>query len=172
MAEFEYKVVPAPVRGQKARGAKSTEARFAHALSELMNALARDGWEYMRSDTLPCEERVGLTGRATKFQNMLVFRRKRAESAAAPARMISFVSEAPSAANAPDDALAEALGAPLPEKRPSFVRRVAETLSVRPREGRTPAIRAEAPAGAAPKLGGASKESGAAKPSGNGFAAE
>jgi Domain of unknown function (DUF4177) len=75
MAQFEYKVVPAPVRGEKVRGAKTTQDRFAQALMTVMNDLGRDGWEYLRADTLPCEERVGFTGRQTTFQHMLVFRR-------------------------------------------------------------------------------------------------
>ena len=40
-----------------------------------MNALGAEGWEYQRSETLPSEERSGLTRRVTTFQNMLVFRR-------------------------------------------------------------------------------------------------
>ncbi len=75
MAQFEYKVIPAPMRGEKARGAKTTADRFAVALSGVMNDLAREGWEYLRADTLPCEERVGFTGKTTVFQNMLIFRR-------------------------------------------------------------------------------------------------
>jgi hypothetical protein len=76
MTQFEYKVVPAPMRGEKARGAKTTPDRFALALTTLMNDLGRDGWEYVRADTLPCEERVGFTGKQTTFQNMLVFKRE------------------------------------------------------------------------------------------------
>jgi Domain of unknown function (DUF4177) len=76
MTQFEYKVVPAPVRGEKARGAKTTPDRFALALTMLMNDLGREGWEYLRADTLPCEERVGFTGKQTSFQNMLVFKRE------------------------------------------------------------------------------------------------
>lgn len=75
MQAYEYKVVPAPRRGEKARGAKSTADRFAVALMHVMNDLGREGWEYLRADTLPCEERVGLTGTATHFQHLLVFRR-------------------------------------------------------------------------------------------------
>ncbi|MEL6957652.1 MAG: DUF4177 domain-containing protein [Pseudomonadota bacterium] len=71
----EYKVVPAPTKGMKAKGVKGTPSRFAHALEVLMNDLAKDGWEYQRTDTLPVEERQGLTGKTTSFQNMLVFRR-------------------------------------------------------------------------------------------------
>ncbi len=72
---FEYKVVPAPTRGLKAKGVKGSQARFANALQSLMNELGADGWEYQRTDTLPLEERQGLTGKMTSYQNMLVFRR-------------------------------------------------------------------------------------------------
>ena len=75
MQRFEYKVIPAPRRAEKQRGLKTTEDRFAHALTEVMNSLGRDGWEYIRADTLPCEEKSGFTGKSTSFQNMLVFRR-------------------------------------------------------------------------------------------------
>jgi hypothetical protein len=83
MPNHEYKVVPAPQRGEKARGVKSTADRFALALTNLMNIQAREGWEYLRADTLPCDERVGLTGTKTTFQNMLVFRRVLAEGGSA-----------------------------------------------------------------------------------------
>ena len=75
MQRFEYKVIPAPKRGEKARGVKTTEDRFAHALTLLMNELGAEGWDYVRADALPCEERVSLTGTKTTFQNVLVFRR-------------------------------------------------------------------------------------------------
>jgi hypothetical protein len=79
--QFEYKVVPAPTRGKKIRGLKSPADRFANTLSELMNEMAAEGWEYQRADTLPSEERAGLTGKSTVFQNVLVFRRAAAEAA-------------------------------------------------------------------------------------------
>jgi hypothetical protein len=75
MTYFEYKVVPAPRRGLKGKGIKGTPARFANALQLVMNVLGAQGWEYQRTDTLPVEERVGLTKKSTSFQNMLVFRR-------------------------------------------------------------------------------------------------
>ncbi|MDZ7909587.1 MAG: DUF4177 domain-containing protein [Gemmobacter sp.] len=84
MQQYEYKVVPAPKRGAKHRGLKTTQDRFAFALTELMNDMARDGWEYLRADALPCEEKVGLTGRSTSFHNLLVFRRGLAAVAARP----------------------------------------------------------------------------------------
>lgn len=72
---FEYKVVPAPTKGLKAKGLRSSDDRFANALESQMNALAAEGWEYQRTDTLPAEEREGLMGKTTVFRNMLVFRR-------------------------------------------------------------------------------------------------
>lgn len=75
MSAYEYRVIPAPRRGEKARGVKTTEERFALALTQLMNRLGAEGWEYQRADTLPVDERVGLTGTKTTYQNMLVFRR-------------------------------------------------------------------------------------------------
>ena len=80
---YEYKVVPAPIKGQKAKGLKTTADRFANALELVMNEQARAGWDYVRADTLPCEEREGLMGKTTVFQNMLVFRRAASETSAA-----------------------------------------------------------------------------------------
>lgn len=84
---FEYKIVPAPVRGLKAKGIKTAEDRFANALQTAINEWAADGWEYQRADTLPCEQREGLMGKTTVYQNMLVFRRVKevAKPIAAPA---------------------------------------------------------------------------------------
>lgn len=75
MPTFEYKVVPAPTKGRKGKGIRGAEARFSHALEELMNELASDGWEYQRAETLPSVERAGLTGTTTAWRNLLVFRR-------------------------------------------------------------------------------------------------
>jgi hypothetical protein len=75
MQRFEYKVIPAPRRGEKARGVKTTEDRFAYALTTLMNQYGAEGWDYVRADALPCKERTGFTGTKTTFQNVLVFRR-------------------------------------------------------------------------------------------------
>ena len=76
----EYRTIPAPRRGLRARGVRDPEARFALAVEAEMNRMAADGWEYVRSDTLPSDERQGLFGgRATVFRTLLVFRRARPE---------------------------------------------------------------------------------------------
>ncbi|WP_062762794.1 DUF4177 domain-containing protein [Falsirhodobacter sp. alg1] len=75
MTRYEYKVIPAPTKGEKARGVRSASERFALALSGVMNTMGRDGWEYVRAESLPAEERSGWTRRATVVQHILVFRR-------------------------------------------------------------------------------------------------
>ena len=75
MTVYEYRVVPAPTRGRKARGVKRPEMKFSLALQDLMNSLAAEGWEYQRAETLPSVERQGLTSTTTEWRNVLVFRR-------------------------------------------------------------------------------------------------
>jgi len=95
MSNFEYKVVPAPKKGLRGKGVKGPEAKFANALATIMNELGAEGWEYQRSDTLPSEERSGLRGKTTTFHNVLVFRRKTASTATAPAEMRKTVTPRP-----------------------------------------------------------------------------
>lgn len=79
MRQFEYKAVPAPTTGTKAKGVKTREDRFALSMSDILNDMADDGWEYVRAEMLPMEERKGLTGTQTSYQNVLIFRRLRTE---------------------------------------------------------------------------------------------
>ncbi|ETX29235.1 DUF4177 domain-containing protein [Roseivivax isoporae] len=80
MPDYEYRIVPAPYRGEKAKGLKTPEARFARAVERVMNEMAAEGWEYQRSDTLPAEERSGLASTVTTWRTLLVFRRPRSGS--------------------------------------------------------------------------------------------
>jgi len=81
---YEYKVVPAPKKGKRGNGLRKSEDKFAHALAEVMNELGAEGWEYLRSDTLPVEARSGLTGKTTTFQNMLIFQRIKEDTQSDP----------------------------------------------------------------------------------------
>ncbi|WP_449042427.1 DUF4177 domain-containing protein [Paracoccus sp. (in: a-proteobacteria)] len=117
MQQHEYTVIPAPARGEKTRGARTGAERFAHALTVEINRMAAAGWEYIRAETLPCEERSGLTSRTTVYHNVLVFRRRlpslatvpepEAASRAAPAAPPAPVAESPA-------------GAPVAESRPAL----------------------------------------------------
>ncbi|WP_095590724.1 DUF4177 domain-containing protein [Actibacterium ureilyticum] len=136
MPRFEYKVIPAPVKAARTKGVKGTDNRFAHVLMELMNEQGAEGWEYQRTDTLPCEERSGLTGKTTTFRNMLVFRRSLAdpapETAAVPATEAPAVDPKPEpvvAQRTPEDMAAAAvasLTADAPEGKAPAVARPAE----------------------------------------------
>jgi len=75
MQRYEYKVVPAPQKGTKAKGAKTVEDRFAVSIEQLLNQMGQDGWEYQRAELLPSEERSGLTSSTVNWRNVLVFRR-------------------------------------------------------------------------------------------------
>ncbi len=104
---YEYSVVPAPKKGVKSKGVKTVEDRFAHALQEIMNEKGAAGWEYVRTDTLPVEERQGLTGRTTTYQNMMVFRRSAApatESAEPPRALLAAPAPEADAETAPTNA--------------------------------------------------------------------
>ena len=93
LSSFEYAAIPAPIRSEKAKNAKTPSDRFALTLTDEINRMAADGWEYLRAETLPSEERSGLTGRTTLFHNLLIFRR---ETGAASRR-----AEVPAVATAP-----------------------------------------------------------------------
>ncbi|MBY6046845.1 DUF4177 domain-containing protein [Vannielia litorea] len=145
MPRYEYRVVPAPEKGKKAKGAKGTSGRFAVALQDLMNEMGAAGWEYQRTDTLPCQERVGLTGRQTTFQHMLVFRRTLAAEAVSDEEVTALLAapeDEPEADAVEEPETAEEQPEPQPEKRDAVAaaRDVAAALSARAREGKAPAL--------------------------------
>ncbi|MCG7519160.1 DUF4177 domain-containing protein [Ruegeria sp. Ofav3-42] len=76
MQRYEYKVVPAPQKGTKAKGVKTAEGRFAVSIEQILNQMGQDGWEYQRAELLPSEERSGLTTSTVNWRNVLVFRRE------------------------------------------------------------------------------------------------
>ncbi len=104
MPSYEYKVIPAPTKGKKAKGTKTPEGRFALSVEASLNEMGLLGWEYLRAELLPSEERSGLTGSTTNWRNVLVFRRALAGDAAetrpriqeAPGAVATTVVAAPS----------------------------------------------------------------------------
>ncbi|MGV8986783.1 MAG: DUF4177 domain-containing protein [Cypionkella sp.] len=146
MQRYEYRVIPAPRKGEKGRGLKSAEERFAFAMTNLMNKMGVEGWEYQRADALPNDERVGLTGSKTTYQSLLVFRRVLAETPC------EFVETTPD----PQRLIAK-LDDEEYEEPPVSVRTPAETLAAsllpKPMLGT-----AKAPSGAAPALGPANPD--------------
>lgn len=110
MTQYDYKVVPAPSRGVKAKGVKGAEARFAHAMELQLNGLAADGWEFLRAETLPSEERQGLTSTTTTYRSILVFRRPQVAGADGfPAGLLEAPVEDAEAEVTPDETPAEVI---------------------------------------------------------------
>lgn len=119
MQRHEYKVIPAPRRGTKSREAKTNEDRFALTLSNVMNELGRDGWEYVRSETLPTEERAGFMKTRVVEQTMLIFRRVQDRPAALAATLTEVAAPKPIAAEAPAPRLGPAVE-PAPGNAPAL----------------------------------------------------
>lgn len=76
MGQWEYKVVPTPRRPKKAKGVKGDPDRFAYALAEAINEVAAEGWEFVKTETLPMESKPGVfKARVEVFQTLMFFRR-------------------------------------------------------------------------------------------------
>lgn len=146
MPRYEYKVVPAPTKGKKAKGVKGAEARFSYAIQELMNGLAGYGWEYQRAETLPSIERSGLTSTTTEWRNVLVFRRLRENDAEAFAPELLPAPEAAAIAPAASDDQDPAAQEPTASKEtPVSAETVQETPTSDPEPSDTAAPDAEPP---------------------------
>lgn len=104
LSSYEYAAIPAPLRSEKAKKAKTPSDRFALTLTDEINRMAADGWEYLRAETLPSEERSGLTGRTTLFHNLLIFRRE-AASGRTEAPVAATAAPAPVLQEAPKPAV-------------------------------------------------------------------
>ncbi len=74
---FEYKLLPVPAPAKKAKGRKTMPDRMAHALSELMNAQAKDNWVFSGQESFSVEEKSGLMGKEKQVEcRYMVFQRE------------------------------------------------------------------------------------------------
>lgn len=74
---YEYKCVGAPEEPRRQRGVRAWSDRVALAMQEVIAAEAVDGWEYLRTDILPVEEKDGLFSRVRRIKRaVLIFRRE------------------------------------------------------------------------------------------------
>lgn len=74
---YEYKVIPAPRRAEKNKSIRNADNRYAHTLANIMNAEAAHGWMYLRTETLPVDEKSGIMGKTSeKYLNVMVFQRE------------------------------------------------------------------------------------------------
>ena len=76
MSQYEYKVIPTPRRPKRAKGVKGEPARFANVLTEAINEIAVEGWEFYKTETLPMDAKPGIFAKRTEtFQSVMVFRK-------------------------------------------------------------------------------------------------
>lgn len=76
MSQYEYAAVPAPKQVPKVKGLKGAEQRFAHGMTELLNAWAAEGWEFVRAEALGFEEKSGMFGKSgAATTTLMIFRR-------------------------------------------------------------------------------------------------
>jgi hypothetical protein len=103
---LEYKVIPAPRKPQRSKGAKTTTERFAVGLEATLNEMGAAGWSFVRAETLPVDERHGFMRKVVEeFHTVLVFCRPQVtQSAPEPAehrRPVFFADKEPPASAAP-----------------------------------------------------------------------
>ncbi|MEM9709443.1 MAG: DUF4177 domain-containing protein [Pseudomonadota bacterium] len=75
MQRYTYKIVPAPERARKFKGARTPEARFASTVEADLNTLAADGWEFLRTEVFSTEEKSGFRKKKTVERQVMVFRK-------------------------------------------------------------------------------------------------
>jgi len=114
MDRYEYRVMPAPTKAKRGAYMRGAAQRFADRLEQIFNDMGNEGWEYVRTDTLPNEQRSGMTSTTITYRNMLVFRRVIADVVAP--QIEHQAQEAPKALEAPEPIAA--LEAP---KEPAFL---------------------------------------------------
>ncbi|MDJ1009175.1 MAG: hypothetical protein QNJ13_15275 [Paracoccaceae bacterium] len=75
MSQYEFKIVPAPRKGL-GRAIFRRDPK-AMSLAEAVNALADEGWTFLRSDHLPFPAPIGLFVGLTMRREVMVFQRPR-----------------------------------------------------------------------------------------------
>lgn len=78
MSYYDYKVIPAPKRAKKVKGISGSADLFALTLTEAINEVSRQGWEYYCSESLSISTPGGwFRPSVTEEQTVLVFRKPR-----------------------------------------------------------------------------------------------
>lgn len=80
---YAYKCVAAPRRTKRRKGQKTPGEALAAAFEDALSEQAAAGWEYIRTDLVPCEARHGLFGGLREtHQAVMIFRRALSPAAA------------------------------------------------------------------------------------------
>lgn len=76
MTGYQYKTVAAPRRLKKVKGVRGKDALLAHAVEDLIAVETAQGWEYLRADSFPVEDKGGLFSKPVVTERaVLVFRK-------------------------------------------------------------------------------------------------
>ncbi|WP_111429023.1 DUF4177 domain-containing protein [Rhodobacteraceae bacterium DSL-40] len=149
MSYFDYKAIPAPRRSKKARGVREPAELLALTITDTINEQAREGWEFLRAETLPAETPRGLFRRAVEEPvSLLIFRRERESREPRLEARVEALRPAPEpAAPRPAPVMevapapqAEAAPQPRPEATPPSVRTFAERVQAASAARREPPI--------------------------------
>ena len=88
MTHYDYKVIPAPKKVKRVKGVSGAEELFAVTLTDAINEVARQGWEYVRAERLPAESPRGwLRARGRRGAGGAGVPPRRAKSLGAAARL-------------------------------------------------------------------------------------
>jgi hypothetical protein len=135
---FEYKCVGGPERPKRLRGAWSRSDRVALAMQDIISAEAVEGWEYLRTDLVPVEEKPGFFSRTHEVHRAVLVFRRESDTARTARPALAPAARSLAAAPEPDAGLHahHADARELPEARIALS---AERDAPRaPRGGRTP----------------------------------
>lgn len=69
MSHYEYKAIPAPTQGEATSAAQTDAARISQAVETRLNAMASEGWTYVRADAFP-------VAGASELSAVMIFRRE------------------------------------------------------------------------------------------------
>lgn len=75
MTKYEFRAVPCPQRAQRHQNMPKGADAFSETLTDAINDLAGDGWDYVRTDAVTVQTR-GLFRRRSESREFLVFRRE------------------------------------------------------------------------------------------------
>ncbi len=74
MERYEYQVVKTPSKSTKYKGMEKGADTFAQTLMDGMNELAREGWQFVRTEVM-MEERRSIFGNSRVNHDYMIYRR-------------------------------------------------------------------------------------------------
>lgn len=76
MERYEYRFEIVPTKNNRYTGLAKTDDPFGQTLADAINETAKDGWEYLRTETVTETRRSGFFGTKKLQREFLVYRRQ------------------------------------------------------------------------------------------------